>query len=74
MRRQAMEFAFRPFLTTGVLGSFTTFSNFSVDVVKLGWQSAYATAFTYSAASMALGVAAALAGVALGHALAGRGQ
>ena len=70
--RWRLPWDIRPFLTTGVLGSFTTFSNFTVDIVQLGWQSAYATALTYSAASMGLGVAAALAGVVLGHALAGR--
>ncbi len=59
------------FVGTGVLGSFTTFSNYSLDVVKLvhnGWPE---LAFVYALASLVLGVVAALAGVGLGRWLTG---
>ncbi|MDZ7905617.1 MAG: CrcB family protein [Cypionkella sp.] len=55
-----------PFLMTGVLGGFTTFSAFSLDALKL-WQSGQALpALAYVGASVLLSLAA----VALGAALA----
>lgn len=55
------------FLTTGILGGFTTFSTFSLDAVNL-WEAGHlGTAITYSAASVGLS----LAGVALGMAAVG---
>lgn len=62
----------RPFLAAGVLGSFTTFSNLAFDVVALQLFGATTLAVAYPVASMALGLAAAAAGIALGTAVAGR--
>jgi fluoride exporter len=64
----------RPFLATGVLGSFTTFSNLSLDTVHLVAQGRLALALLYSAASLVLGLAAAFAGMQAGRALARRGR
>jgi len=58
-----------PFFTTGVLGSFTTFSALAVDVAQLGAARPW-WALAYAAASVLVGVAAALAGWAIGR---GRG-
>jgi fluoride exporter len=58
----------RPFLGTGVLGGYTTFSTFAVDTVGLADAGAAATAVAYVAASVLGGVTAAVAGVALGRA------
>lgn len=53
------------FLMTGVLGGFTTFSAFSLDVMRL-WQTGQgALAFGYAAASTVISVAAVFAGAAL---------
>lgn len=70
LERWRWRWDIRPFLTTGILGSFTTFSNFTVDLVSLGWEGSYGVAFAYSFASIGFGVGAAFLGVALGHALA----
>jgi CrcB protein len=48
----------RLFLTTGVLGGFTTFSTFSLDVVTLVERGQSSTAAIYAGASLVLGVAA----------------
>jgi CrcB protein len=66
-------FAFRPgidqhmrlFLTTGVLGGFTTFSAFSLDVALLIERHAYALAAAYVAGSIAAGILALFFGLAL---------
>ncbi len=50
------------FACTGLLGSFTTFSNFTVEIVELTAES-YALAIGYLLASLAAGLAAALAGM-----------
>lgn len=62
----------RPFLGTGVLGGFTTFSTFSAEIVGLLEQGLGARAAGYVAASLALGVAGTLLGLALGRALVAR--
>jgi CrcB protein len=61
----------RPFLGTGVLGGFTTFSAFAVDTVQLADAGAVGAAVGYVAASVLGGVLAAAAGVALGRSLPG---
>jgi fluoride exporter len=61
----------RPFLTAGLLGSFTTFSNLSVDLVQLASMDRAWVALAYGAASTCLGVAAALLGLRLGRQAAG---
>jgi fluoride exporter len=61
----------RPFLGTGVLGGYTTFSTFAVDVVQLTDTGAAGAAVGYVAASVLGGLLAAVAGVALGRAVSG---
>ena len=66
-------FAFRPgidqhmrlFLTTGILGGFTTFSAFSLDVALLIERHAYALVAAYVAGSVTAGVVALFFGLAL---------
>lgn len=60
----------RLFLTTGVIGGFTTFSAFSLGTVMLYERSQW-TAALYVVASVAISVAALLAGLALTRSLAG---
>ncbi len=60
----------RLFLATGVLGGFTTFSAFSLDAVALWERGAYGPAALYVAASVAISIAALVAGLALMRALA----
>jgi CrcB protein len=50
-----------PFVMTGFLGAFTTFSAFSLDVVTLYERGAVAAAAAYAAASVVLSVAAVIA-------------
>ena len=59
----------RAFLTVGVLGGFTTFSAFSVDVALLVERHAYTTAGFYLAASVGLSIAALFIGLAIVRAL-----
>jgi CrcB protein len=66
-------FAFRPgapqemrlFLTTGVLGGFTTFSAFSLDAALLIERNAYSLVAAYVAGSVAASLAALFLGLAL---------
>jgi fluoride exporter len=66
-------FAFRPglpqhvrlFLTTGVLGGFTTFSSFSLDTALLIERHAYWLAAAYVAGSVAAGLIALFAGMSI---------
>ncbi|MGY1690066.1 fluoride efflux transporter CrcB [Geodermatophilus sp. SYSU D01105] len=62
----------RPFLGTGVLGGYTTFSTFAVETVELVDVGAWGTAAAYVAASVLGGVLTAATGVVLGRALAPR--
>ncbi|WKX70389.1 fluoride efflux transporter CrcB [Streptomyces sp. XD-27] len=63
----------RPFLGTGVLGGFTTFSTYAVDVQRLVDQGRAATAVFYLAATLAAALAAVwLAATATRRALVGR--
>jgi CrcB protein len=59
-----------PFLMTGILGGFTTFSAFSLDALTLWERGATLTAFTYVAASVLLSLAAIAAGLALARSFA----
>ena len=54
---------------TGFMGSFTTFSTFSLDVVRLAEQGAWVRAAGLAVGSPAVGVAAAAAGLAAGRRL-----
>jgi CrcB protein len=66
-------FAFRPgvdqhvrlFLTTGILGGFTTFSAFSLDAALLIERHSYGAAAGYMAGSVAASVAALFLGLAM---------
>jgi fluoride exporter len=58
----------RLFLTTGILGGFTTFSTFSLDAVALWQRGETAAAALYVAASVGLGLAGLVAGLALSRA------
>ena len=53
----------RLFLTTGILGGFTTFSAFSLDTAFLWERGAVATAAIYVAGSVLLSIAAVFAGL-----------
>lgn len=58
----------RPFLGTGVLGGFTTYSAFAVEVVQQADGGAWGLAVGYIATSVLGGVAASAVGLALGRA------
>jgi CrcB protein len=57
----------RPFLAVGVLGGFTTYSTFAVDVVRLTGTGHQALAVAYVLASVLGGVLAVVAGLVLGR-------
>jgi fluoride exporter len=58
----------RPLLATGVLGGYTTYSTFAVDVVQLADSGAWTAAAGYVVVSVLGGVLAASAGLRLGRA------
>jgi len=60
----------RAFLTTGILGGFTTFSAFSLDFALLVERKAYGAAAAYGAGSVALSPIAVFAGLSLVRTLA----
>lgn len=59
----------RVFLVTGLLGAFTTFSTFSLDVVTLYERGALAAAAAYVVGSVVVGVLALFVGLWLGRQL-----
>ena len=61
--------AMRVFLMVGVLGGYTTFSTFSLDMVTLVGDRAMPLALIYGFGSVLGGFIAAFAGIALGRAL-----
>ena len=61
------------FLTTGLLGGFTTFSAFSLDVALLWEQGRAAAAALYATTSVVLSIGALFLGLALVRALLARG-
>lgn len=61
----------RLFLTTGILGGFTTFSTFSLDAVGLWERGELSAAFFYAGASVLLAFVAVFAGMILVRAVAG---
>lgn len=60
----------RPLIAVGVLGGYTTFSTFSIEVVELAMRGSWWTAAAYGGGSLATGVAAAACGILVGRALA----
>jgi CrcB protein len=60
----------RLFLTTGILGGFTTFSAFSLDAALLWERGAAVTAATYVLASVAISISCLFAGLAVVRSLA----
>ena len=62
----------RPFLGVGVLGGYTTYSAFAVEVVRLAEAGAVLTAGGYVLVSVVGGVAAVVAGTLTAHAALGR--
>lgn len=62
----------RPFLTTGVLGGFTTFSTFMVESVQLARHNRVGSAVAYVVVSLVGGIVASFVGIRSGRALAGR--
>ena len=69
LRRPPEPSALAPFAMTGVLGGFTTFSAYSLDAVRL-WEAGRAgAAALYALGSVALALAALVAGLALGRSL-----
>lgn len=60
---------FAPFVLTGVLGGFTTFSAFSLDAVFLIERSRYVAAAIYMGGSVALAMLALISGMALARSL-----
>ncbi len=64
--REPSSPALRAFLTVGLLGAFTTFSTFSLDVVALYRDRTILIAGAYLLASVILSVSGLLAGLALG--------
>jgi len=60
----------RAFLTTGILGGFTTFSAYSMDFAMLVERKSYGAALAYGAGSVALSLIAVFAGMYLVRSLA----
>ena len=63
--RMAAGPTLRAFLLIGVLGAFTTFSTFSMDVVLLSERGAFGLAFLYVLSSVVLSIAAFFAAMSL---------
>jgi CrcB protein len=59
----------RPFVATGLLGAFTTFSTFTVEIVTLGRDGHAPMAVTYALSTMVVGLIAARTGWSLGRRL-----
>ena len=69
MRKLGGSQELRLFVATGLLGGFTTFSAFSLDVAGLWERGATTLTFTYVAGSVVLSIAALFAGLAIGRAV-----
>ncbi|WP_411818080.1 fluoride efflux transporter CrcB [Hyphococcus sp. DH-69] len=67
--REPQSAAMRAFLTVGLLGAFTTFSTFSLDVVSLYRDRTMMIAGAYLFASVILSIGGLLGGLALGRQL-----
>lgn len=65
VRRGVGNAQFSLFLTTGLLGGFTTFSTFSLDLMRLIEAGRFGLAGGYATASLVLGLGAIFAGAAV---------
>ncbi|MGV2184002.1 fluoride efflux transporter CrcB [Rhizobium rhizogenes] len=63
--RNGVSQEIRLFLTTGILGGFTTFSTFSLDTISLGERGQWVTAAAYVAVSLVFSLAGLFAGLAI---------
>ncbi len=63
--KYTLTFEWRIFLITGICGGFTTFSAFSVDLIKQIQQGDLINAFTYMLGSILLGLGATWSGILL---------
>ena len=70
VRRLGISQEIRLLVATGLLGGFTTFSAFSLDVALLWQRGAVATTALYAASSVVFSIAALFAGLALAKAIA----
>ncbi len=70
VRRLGGSQELRLFIATGLLGGFTTFSAFSLDVALLWERGAGVTASLYAVSSVILSIAALFAGLAISRSLA----
>ena len=68
-RHEPQSAALRAFLTVGLLGAFTTFSTFSLDVVSLYRDRTILIAGAYLGASVLLAISGLLAGMVAGRSL-----
>lgn len=64
-RDMGIDASMKLFLTTGLLGGFTTFSAFALDAVALWQRGETLSALSYGAGSVVLSIAGFLAGMAL---------
>ena len=69
-QKNGLPQSLRLFLTTGILGGFTTFSTFSLDAAMLWERGENATALAYVVTSVVFSVGALAAGLALVRTLA----
>jgi fluoride exporter len=67
--RSAGRSVTRLFVATGVLGAYTTFSTFVYETARLVQHGESTTAIAYVAASLVVGVAASVSGIAVGRAV-----
>jgi CrcB protein len=67
--RSILPEAARPLVLIGLLGGFTTFSTFALQLARMGEAGEALPLLAYAAGSLLLGLAAAVAGIALGRAL-----